>query len=323
MAVSVQQASVGSPADVVTQFYTLLAAAGWTVSGSTVAGAGGGTTFALTTGSGVVSDGNQGWFLTNSIGQTASISQRRTTGSPNTSPQTYDPPTKLWIFSDPAPGDGNAWAAGVIAFGYNAYRHFYFGYVGGRIGGFTGGEIVAGSHCPVSADSNGVIGANDVNSMQRLFGGACLYGAANSGSIHVVHSANPNPMRFFGGAWASSGNPPSTFFTSQNRAFGGIGDEVNDGYLDRSPSMFAGGFSLVPLNLYIDGPGGYFQPIGYPPGVRAVLMIDPLPEQVLTIASKQWQVFPLFKKCATQAQPGGSGWHEESSWYYGLAYEAT
>jgi hypothetical protein len=323
MTVSVQSASVGSPADVVTQFYTLLALAGWTVVGTAVSMPGGSTTFSLAVGSGVVHEGNDGWVLTNSLGQTASISQKRVVGSPVT-PTLYTAPTKLWIFSDPAPADGHAWCGGVIAFGYNSYRHFYFGYVTGRIGGFTGGEIVTGSHCPVDHDTNNQEDALGVGSVQRMFNGACYNGASNSGSVNVVHGANPNSIRFFGGNWEDGNNRlPSYYFNAQSRVFGGIGDDVNDGYIDRSPSMFAGGFALVPFNLYIDGPGGYFMPIGYAPGVRGILILDPSPETVLTIAGKNWQVFPLFQKSASRNAPLISGWHDESSWYFGLAYEVS
>lgn len=227
-------------------------------------------------------------------------------------------PTRVHLFGalTPAP-----FLAIVIEYGFNLYRHLYFGYLQ-PFGNFTGGEVIAGA------------GFNSSNSQfaypksfldvgtQYLFGARQTHWAANnSGGMNIVHADNPTPWRTF--QVPAGLNGPITL--SATAALGGFRDDANDGYLARGKSSYAGTNPLVPMTLYTVRQGGnppVFAPVGIPAGIRMVHMQDIDPGAAIVIGAVTWKCFAAFRKNPNIAvAQGGSGWgaDETSSWV-GYAY---
>lgn len=59
---------------------------------------------------------------------------------------------------------------------------------------------------------------------------------------------------------------------------------------------------LAPCYVAGERAGGLFSPIGYPPGIRWVKLTNLAPNDVLTIGTDQWKVFPVIRKNGTTGQ---------------------
>lgn len=227
-------------------------------------------------------------------------------------------PTKLCLFGDAR------FIAIVVAYGYNRYRHLYMG-VMEHLGDYTGREVISGVNVFDSHSTSQNVSFRDTTA-QYLFGathtisgGIPWNNAAWQGGVHIVHADEPDPWRDF-----VRPASPSTF--SPDFAAGGFKDDVNDGFLARAKSEYAGQHVLTPINLYAAAPSNNWRPLGRPPGVRLVLMEGVDPEQSIIVGTKQWRVFPHSTKRLTPTYPVGDGVigrypDEDGSYLVGYAYQ--
>jgi hypothetical protein len=231
-------------------------------------------------------------------------------------------PTKVIMFGALTP---QPYLAIVVAYGFNLYRHLYLG-VMEAVGGYTGGEVVSGSQFPDYIQFSGSTASYRGYNTAHLFGNyQDRFDATHSGGVHVVHADNPTyPWRVFHQASQFTFTPSSTI--DEKVVFGGFSDDVNDGYLARAKSSFAGANILSPINLYAGRLGNSITPIGRPPGIRLVRMDDIAPESTISIGSDDWECIPAFAKSELQSVPRDSGSNlgklsAETSWHVGYAYK--
>jgi hypothetical protein len=223
------------------------------------------------------------------------------------------PPTVLHVFCAQTP---EPHIALVIEYGYNLYRHLYFGYME-KIGGYTGGEVVGAANSTFTTYP--VPFYNITN--QYLFGSLQnQFASIESGGVRAVHASNPEPWRKFRTSGALSA-------FDNNHALGGYLDGINDGFVQLGKSPFAGGAILTPINLYaVRNPGINvgFAPIGRPSGVRMVNMEDLAPGAQIAVGLENWRVFPAFSKNVSPSGGVPAGGFPyctfESSYYVGYAY---
>lgn len=255
-------------------------------------------------------------------------------------------PTQLHMFGGTSP---DYWLAGVIAFGFNLYRHFYFGYPE-KIGNYGNGEIITGSRAS-SFQSTYSSGAKyHYNNADRLWypfsamNGRYTYtsGASANGGVYITHNNIANRWnRFFinSRSLTSRGNSVSACVTtllnslSAGTVFGGAMDAVNSGYLYSGDNSLMGGALLVPINLYICNTisgNKVIHPIGRPNGVRLVNVRSLNPEQIVQLGSDQWKVFPIFCRNIADSYLHGPSdttqpqWGvDENSFIIGQAYKMT
>lgn len=227
-------------------------------------------------------------------------------------------PQTLHMFCSPADPGNNPYPylAIVVEFGPNLFRHLYLGVVE-RLGNYTGGEVVSGCTGPIVSTPSDIEYRNYSIGPQYLFQArSSHWNSGFEGGMHIAHADNPVPWRTFQGA------------TLDNAVLGGFGDGINDGYLARGESPFAGVNPLVPVNLYavrdLSGTDHYV-PVGRPPGVRHVHMKNFDPGAQAAIGGVNWRVFPALAKNASEDMPAGNGnWREyETSYYVGYAYPET
>lgn len=227
-------------------------------------------------------------------------------------------PTKVHVFCSPAPSE-TPYLGIVIEYGTNLYRHLYLGRME-RLGSYAGGEIVAGQQGPITSSSAN-IGHRDYSLVKYLFQSKSnAWSSTTCGGVRVNHADNPNEWRkFIGYQTGSITSLPS------DAVIGGYGDSVNDGFLARAESPFAGVNPLVSINLFAVKPitgDVSFVPIGRPPGVRLVNMKNLDPGASIAVGGVNWRVFPAMAKNDSQTMPPGLGnWRSyESSYYVGYAY---
>ena len=224
------------------------------------------------------------------------------------------PPTKVVMYAGLTPAP---YFVIVVEYGYNRYRHLYMGNLV-PTASFTGGEVISGANFFQSNSGYDFpLGYRDTRH-QYLFSAHQSYWAnADCGGARIVHGSNPHPWRRFRAASLSL-NGFNSF--DGNEIIGGFTDDVNDGYVARGRSSFAGTGVLTPINLYAVN-GSQFAPIGYPAGVRMVNMTDFDPDTTITIGSDSWQVFPAFKKSTSLSVGRGATWGaDETSGMIGYAY---
>lgn len=80
-------------------------------------------------------------------------------------------------------------------------------------------------------------------------------------------------------------------------------------------SALTGRNMIYPCFLHGSRTGGLFNPLGYPPGIRWVNMTYLEPNDVMTLGTEQWKVFPVIRK------NGGAG--QPNSGIYGYAYRVN
>lgn len=211
----------------------------------------------------------------------------------------------------------------VLEYPNGEYRHLYIGHME-KIGDYQGGEVIAANSGPGSSNTEN-ISYRDTAHMHYLFGAYQTRRAEGaSGGVHVSHADNADPWRTFRGASGVT-NPYVSFPTGA--AIGGFNDAINDGYLARARSQFAGQQVLVPINLYVNENiigDTIMHPIGRPAGVRLVNMQDLQPNQEIVVGGLLWRVFPShsrrFQKTMPKTGSGAQFRDYESSYYVGYAY---
>lgn len=308
--------------DIPTLVNTFAASAGWTVTGSsgspilTHPTLGGAIPFQLTA---AISSFDHTLAWSSSDG---SVTSQAVVLSPKLNGVFATPvvslPTKVHLFGNVTP---EPFMAIVIEYGFNFYRHLYFGYLQ-KFGNFTGGEVVSGAGFGSSA-ANVYPKSYLAGDAQYLFSARQNQWAANkSGGVNIVHADNAtHPWRIFQAPLGA--NSPLNIPTTA--AIGGYKDDANDGYLARGKSSFAGTNILVPMTLYSVRQGGnppVFAPIGVPAGVRLVHMQDIDPGSSIAIGAVSWRCFAAFRKNNSETVTRvGTGWgaDETSSWV-GYAY---
>lgn len=227
-------------------------------------------------------------------------------------------PTKLHIFCSLTP---QPFIALCVEFGFNLYRHLYFGYME-KIGSYNGGEVVAASQ---HEDQSNTSLKNKFDRMthQYLFNGHQSRTAANDGGgVRVNHANNANLWRKFD---ESTGTLNLATEYLDTKAFGGFKDNVNDGFLAHGQSPFLGANILTPINLIaprFNGANPHMVPIGRPAGVRLVNMKDLEPGAQIVVGGQNWRVFAAHSKDASDTPTYGVGSYptKESSHYVGYAY---
>ena len=226
-------------------------------------------------------------------------------------------PSKLHIFGGQSP---RPYIALVIQYSPNLFRHLYYGYLE-TLGGFTGGEVIAGTSFYNSAVPTAYPISYRDPQCQYLFGASQTgLQLADCGGARVVHTDNATPWRRFR---APTSTPQNSW--TGGEIVGGFKDDVNDGYLARGLSSYAGVNLLTPINLYAtqgSGAAATFVPLGNPAGVRMVNMTGLEPGTSMTIASRTWRVFPAFTKSnAETVNIVSGGWGAgETSGMVGYAY---
>lgn len=224
-------------------------------------------------------------------------------------------PQNIHVFISPAPSD-TPYLAIVVEYEANLFRHLYLG-VMEKLGDYGGGEVISGASAYLATHGSNL----EYTYNNFLFESFNTNWAANAcGGVHIDHASNPTyPWRIFRGNGGALTSMPA------NTVLGGYFDSINDGYVARGSSPFAGVNVLSPINLYASRPisGGMdFVPIGRPPGVRHVHMEALDPGASFNIGGTVWRVFPAMAKNSDPVQPKGNGnWRVyESSWWLGYAY---
>lgn len=211
----------------------------------------------------------------------------------------------------------------IVEYGTNLYRHMYIGNME-KVGDYEGGEVIATSDGPGSSSQSRTYYDLD---MKYLFGGRQVRrAAAEAGGVHVRHTDNAYPWRFFRASVATSGTPLLSF--PANSVIGGYNDAINDGYMARGRSPFAGQQMLSPINLYNADPiigDVEFVPIGKPSGVRHVNMQDLQPGAEIVVGGLLWRVFPSHARRFETVMPESTGVgvnppEFETSLWVGYAY---
>lgn len=229
-------------------------------------------------------------------------------------------PTKVTIFGglDPEP-----YIAVVIWFGDNLFRHLYFGSME-KVGDYSGGEVFSSANGPIATYSQGGIGYRDMSRVHYLFGARqTVVPDGQVGGVKVVHGDNPSSFRRFRGPTDGLSGALTNF--SNDDVIGGFGDDMNDGYMARARSPFAGVSPLVPINLFAPIPivgDVSLRPLGCPAGVRMVNMRDLPIEAEIEISGETWHVYPAFARSVETVMPLGTGnWRTfETSYMVGYAY---
>lgn len=208
-----------------------------------------------------------------------------------------------------------------IAYGANLFRHLYIGSVE-KIGTYTRGNIVSATWGPGLINSSPSY--DEFSDMKYLFQGSNDAALKQyTGGVFVDDPANAKPWRSFYGTFT---NNIATF--EVDTAIGGFGDSVNDGYLARSQSPFAGETILTPINMYVPQPivgDRTFVPIGRVSGIRLVSMQNLDPASEIVVGGIRWMVFPSHsRRIEKDMVKGGAafvthGVTFESSYWVGYA----
>lgn len=226
-------------------------------------------------------------------------------------------PSKLHLFGKSSP---KAFLAIVIEYGDNLFRHLYFGTME-IAGSYTGGEVVSGASFKSSPNGYDYPMSFRPSHNYLFSARGRLFPIAESGGLRAVHASNPvSWRRFFG-----SENYLPSVDMGNGAALGGFSDDVNDGYVARGRSPFAGVTVLAPINLLASMPltgDSYYVPLGRPAGIRMVNMQDIDPGAQIALGTDNWRAFPVFSKSASQTvQQASGGWGAgETSYFVGYAY---
>jgi hypothetical protein len=253
------------------------------------------------------------------VTNTAVLRSPRLAGSSNN--PTVPLPTTIHLFGSLTP---EPFIACVVEYNTNLFRHLYIGNME-KIGAYDGGEVICASRGAGSVLSSNV-NYNATNAFKWLFGSrgaTSAFPESQCGGVHIDHVDSPEAWRTFFGDYGST---PFDSFTSKNVS-GGYNDAINDGYVSRGRSPFAGVNILVPINLYAARPitlDVTFRPIGRPAGVRNIHIQDIEPGQEITLGADTWKIFPAVSKRTETAMPGtslGGNYREfETSGYLGHAF---
>lgn len=249
-------------------------------------------------------------YWTDGTRQAHAVSPR--TGISSSAP-TITQPTKLWLFGGQTP---QPYIHIAIEYGYNLYRHLYFGYAE-KIGSYTGGEIICGSlwgayNTLSTTQTQSYTG----DTTRYLFSSHVSGTVATHGHMNINHADNPTQWRQFDRETNGALTLPTTC------VMGGFRDAINDIYMARGVSPYAGANILVPVNLYAPVAGENMVPVGRPAGVRMVHIGDIEPATAISDGVKTWRVFPAARKNpATGISVSRDSWPpDETSYYVGYAF---
>ena len=212
----------------------------------------------------------------------------------------------------------------IVEYPGQIFPHMYIGNME-KIGNYEGGEVVSATDGPANSTAN-LISYTSYDHMKYLFQSKSNRQAfADCGGVYVDHPSNATKWRRFRGVDTST-NPHQSMPTGI--ALGGFLDSINDGYLARARSPFAGQSVLVPINLYANENivgDAIYRPIGRPAGIRMVNMQDLQPGQEIIVGGKLFRCFPSHcRRFETQMTRTGSGGlvprDFETSLWVGYAY---
>ena len=309
------QVSVSAITDIPAAVATFAAANGWTVSGQNYK-YGTGVEFTL---SATISgfDHELKWAATSDVRVTSAAKIRSPKLNGTVATPTVSIPSSIHLFTGTSPAP---FLAIVVEYGFNSYRHLYLGYVE-KQGSFTGGEVIGATAFPASSSGPSYPMTYRDDGVQYLFGARSrAFDAANQGGVLVDHASNATKWRRF---YGPTGINTITNFAG-TEGLGGFKDDINDGYIARGRSRYAGINLLVPMNLYSaqgSGSSVQFVPIGCPAGIRAVNMNDIDPKSSIMISTDEWMCFPAISKTADSVSKSASGWGAgETSAMVGYAY---
>jgi len=234
------------------------------------------------------------------------------------------PPTKLHLFTGATPDD---FVAGVVEFGFNAYRHFYLGHME-KIGNYTSEGILSSNQFDYTYGST-TYPDWKYPSNRYLFGARCIDSTIRpgGGGVDIQHIDRIDPD------WARLGDQSTSIVNAQqglttNNVLGGNMDGINTVHVHQAKSAFAGQNVLVPPNLYLTEGAGTtvrLRPIGKPHGVRLVNMQDLDTDTSIVVGADTWRVFAEFRRTnffngTRDAVAPNRYLNEELSYYLGLAY---
>lgn len=230
-------------------------------------------------------------------------------------------PTKLHIFTALLP---QPYIALCVEFGFNLYRHLYFGYVE-KVGAYNGGEVLAASNH--QKQSNSILRENYYETQhQFLFNGhQNRWGSDLAGGVRVSHVNNTNLWRTFD---ETNGTLDQNTEWLDDKAFGGFKDGSNDGFVAHGQSPFLGANILAPIDLYaprFPGINPHMVPLGRPAGVRMVNMQNLEPGAQIVVGGQNWRVFAAHSKQDYIIPAAHVGLYPatETSYYVGYAYPET
>lgn len=242
-------------------------------------------------------------------------------------------PTKLFLISMLTP---EPYIAIVVEYGYNLYRHLYFGFME-KIGNYSGGEVISASNGNVGATVYSTRiwyddGGSSYSGCHYLFNWYnSVWSADGSGGVHVEHADNPNKWRNFRRASTIPASESWTTPFSGADALGGFGDSVNDAYASKGKNALAGANVLTPINLLATQPvtgDMRFVPIGCPAGVRLINIEELEAQTTAEVGGETWHVFAAHRKSSDlyTRGPVTNNWRypvSESSYYLGYAYRGS
>jgi hypothetical protein len=230
-------------------------------------------------------------------------------------------PTKLHMFIAQTP---QPYIALVVEYGFNSYRHLYFGYAE-KVGTYNGGEVVAASNHQRESNSNGKTRYDGMDHQYLCRGHQQRFLTGQAGGVRVSHLNNATLWRQFDED-VDNLNLASEYLDTT--AFGGYGDGVNDGYVMHGQSPFLGANILIPIDLVaprFPGANPHMSPLGRPAGVRMVNMRDLEPGAQIVVGAQNWRVFSAHSKQSFDTPVYGVGNYPitETSYYVGYAYPET
>lgn len=237
----------------------------------------------------------------------------------------YVAPTRTFLFGDSVE---EPWMSAVVEFGFNNYRHMYFGHAN-RLGAYTNGWLIYSNWYPNYTNIACGPGNQDIAYMFRAYRTTSRNETAslkaNCGGIAVVHADNTagDFRRFFMGI--NSINSPFDSVVG-DEVFGGTTDGIIGALEKRGRAPFAGANILWPFNLFaVQGAtteDAELFPLGEASGIRGVNMDGLEPLQEIIIGTTTWKVFPEFVKGDDASVAKGSLGEctKISSGILGLAY---
>lgn len=304
--------SITSLGDIPALVHAFADTAGWTVTGTTSAPVlthptlAGAVSFTLTKTTETIPGYDSGWntdYLRWSDGTHNAEIWSPWSGA------TYYPPTvvapsRVYLFGALTP---EPYLAITVEYGYNRYRHLYFGYAE-KIGSYNGGEIIYGSNFIEYYGRSISYRRSDCSYPFSSLPN--LRGSRPGGWMKIDHADNPTTWRKF------RREDPSI------PVMGGYGDDINEIMVARGLSPYAGSTILVPCNLYCRTSVGNYVPVGRPAGVRLVNMRDTEPAASINDGIYDWTCFPVFRKnLETTPSVTTDQWSpDETSANLGMAY---
>lgn len=236
-------------------------------------------------------------------------------------------PTKLFLISLLAP---EPYVAMVIEYGYNWYRHLYLGFVE-KIGDYRGGEVITGSstHMGNVADA---VWRDPLAGNLPFAANQDVFGALDAGGVHIDHAGNSAPWRAFRRAdYIPIGSGIDVNAFNGEEVIGGFSDHINDGFVARGQSRFAGTVVITPVDLFathiVTGNAVRFRPIGRPAGVRMVNIEDLEAQSEFMVGAETWHSFAARRKSPDRVLLSGNHGtrppRNDTSFNLGYAYRSA